>query len=432
MTSEVTTRRVGWKRWRRWLWLPPVLAGIGWAAWHFSHPAPPPPPPTAAVEVADITHVVQAAGIVQARTKVDVGAQVTGQVRTLHVQLGQTVRKGELLVSLDPELARNDVQQAEAGLAQQEAMLESRRIDLAQARREAERQRKLMGGEATSRAEAEKAEADLAKLEADVRGQTAQVGKLRADLGSAKLRLGYTQILAPTDGDVVSIAVQEGQTVNAQQSSPTLLTLAQLDTVTIKAQVAEADVRHIRIDQEASFVTLGDAEQRHRGRVRLIQPIAEKVNNAMFYNVLFDVPNPRRPAVPPAAASAPASVAAAASAPAASAASAAGAPVASAAGTGAKAAVVTSPRTLMLDMSVQVELQIAKVAKALTIPMAALGDKGPDGRYAVQVQAADGKAATRQVRVGIGEAAKVQVLDGLTSGEKVLLAPPAAASGPTP
>ena len=154
MTSEVTTRRVGWKRWRRWLWLLPVLAGIGWAAWHFSHPAPPPPPPTAAVEVADITHVVQAAGIVQARTKVDVGAQVTGQVRTLHVQLGQTVRKGELLVSLDPELARNDVQQAEAGLAQQEAMLESRRIDLAQARREAERQRKLMGGEATSRAEA--------------------------------------------------------------------------------------------------------------------------------------------------------------------------------------------------------------------------------------------------------------------------------------
>lgn len=424
MTSDVVPGRSGWKRWRRWLWLLPVAALAAWAGWHFTHPTPPPPPPTATAELADIRHVVQAAGIIQARTKVDVGAQVTGQVRTLHVQLGQSVRKGDLLVSLDPELARNDVQQAEAGLAQQEAMLESRRTDLAQARREAERQRRLLVGEATARVEAEKAEADLAKLESDVRGQTAQVGKLRADLGSAKLRLGYTQILAPTDGDVVSIAVQEGQTVNAQQSSPTLLTLAQLDTVTVKAQVAEADVRHIRIGQEASFVTLGDAEQRHRGQVRLIQPIAEKVSNAMFYNVLFDVPNPRRAADAPVAAAASGAGSSAASA-------AAPTPVASAAPAAGGKGQSLSPRTLMLDMSVQVELQIAKVAQALTIPMAALGDKGPDGRYAVQVQGGDGKPAPRNIRVGIGEAAKVQVLDGLKPGEKVLLAP-AAASAPAP
>jgi len=379
---------------RRWWWAPALLGVGAWAWLHYGKAAPPPPPPTATAELADVEQLVQAAGVVLAKLKVDVGAQVTGQVRSLHVQLGQSVKKGELLVSLDPELARNDVQQAEASLSQQEATLDSRRIDLAQAQREAERQRKLLAGEATTRAEAEKAIADVARLESELRGLGAAAGKLRADLASAKLRLGYTQILAPTDGDVVSIAVQEGQTVNAQQQSPTLLTLAKLDTVTIKAQVAEADVRHIRVGQEASFVTLGDSEQRHQGLVRLIQPLPEKLSNAVFYNVLFDVPNPRRP--------------------------------------GSNEANGLAPRMLMSDMSVQVNLRVAQASKALTIPMAALGDKAPDGRYTVHLPpGADGKPQPRQVKVGINEAAKVQVLDGLKVGDKVLLAP-AAASGPTP
>ena len=375
------------KRWlpvhgQRWLWAVPVIALAGWAAWDRLRPAPVSAPPTAVVEVAVIEQLVQAAGLVQPRVKVDVGAQVTGQVQSVHVQLGQQVRKGDLLVNLDPQLARNEVQQAEASLAQQEAALEGKRIDLTQARRELERQRRLLAGEATSKGEFDKAESDAAKLEVDVRAQSAQRGKLVADLASARLRLGYTQIAAPTDGDVVSIAVQEGQTVNAQQQTPTLLTLAKLDTVTVKAQVAEADVRHIRVGQEASFVTLGDSEQRHRGQVRLIQPLPEKINNAMFYSVLLDVPNPKR--------------------------------------------------ALMIDMSVLVSLRVAQVGKALAIPMAALGDKGADGRYGVRVLGADGREASRQVRVGISDAAKVQVLEGLKAGERVVIAPGAAASAPPP
>jgi macrolide-specific efflux system membrane fusion protein len=382
MSGELNRQR-WFVRWRRWLIAAVilVLAAVGWRV--FNKPVPPPPPPSALVDLADITQTVQAAGLVQPRHKVDVGAQVTGQVRTVHVQLGQTVKKGDLLVSLDPELARNDVQQSEASLAQQEAALESRKVDLAQARREQERQRKLMAGEATARTELEQAEANVAKLELDLRGQTAVVGKLRADLASAKLRLGYTQIAAPTDGDVVSIAVQEGQTVNAQQQSPTLLTLAKLDTVTIKAQVAEADIGLVRIGQTASFITLGDSEHRHEGKVRLIQPLPDKINNAVFYNVLFDVPNL---AVPPAG------------------------------------------RPLMSDMSVQVKLQVAQAKQVAAIPMSSLGDKAPDGRYTVQVQAADGKTETRPVRVGVTDSSKVQVLEGVKKGEKVLLAPAPAAS----
>lgn len=383
---------------RRWLrrlwWLLPLAVALAWWGWRQLNPPAAPPPATAPVALADIEQVVQAAGVLQPRRRVDVGAQVSGQVRTLHVQPGQTVRRGELLVSLDPELARSEVLQAEAGVAQQQALLEARRIDLAQARRELARQQQLLGGQATARAEAEKAEADAAKLEVDARALSAQLGRLQADLSTARLKLGYTQISAPVDGDVVSLAVQEGQTVNAQQQVPTLLTLAQLDVMTVKAQVAEADVRHVQVGQAASFVTLGDATRRHSGTVRLVQPLPERVNNAVFYSVLFDVPNPR----------------------------------------GAR-----GDRALMSDMSVQVRLSVGRAAQVPAIPMTALGERQADGRWRVQVLADAGPGATPQdrlVRVGLNDAAQVQVLEGLKTGERVLTPPgpaqaAAAASAPS-
>ena len=102
-----------------------LMAGIG--AYLSLRSAPPPPlPPTGEAKTADVVQTVQAAGVLQPKVKVDVGAQVSGQVRRIHVQLGQQVHKGDVLVSLDPELARNDVAQAEAALAQQAALMMSR------------------------------------------------------------------------------------------------------------------------------------------------------------------------------------------------------------------------------------------------------------------------------------------------------------------
>ncbi|MBL8517977.1 MAG: biotin/lipoyl-binding protein, partial [Betaproteobacteria bacterium] len=180
-----------WQRHTRLRWVLLLLLAAGaFAGWRALNPPPPPaPPPSGKVEKADITQLVQAAGVLQAKTKVDVGAQVSGQIQTLHVQLGQQVKKGELLVSLDPELARGDVARAEAALQQQKALVESRQIDLATARREAERQRRLLAGDATAALDAERAEAELGKLEADVRGQSAVMSRLQADLTQAQVRL---------------------------------------------------------------------------------------------------------------------------------------------------------------------------------------------------------------------------------------------------
>ncbi len=368
-----------WKRHTRLRWLLPLLlAGAGFGAWRLLHPPPPPPaPPSAKVEKADITQLVQAAGVLQAKTKVDVGAQVSGQIQTLHVQLGQQVKKGELLVSLDPELARSDVARAEAALLQQRALVEARQIDLAVARREHERQRRLLAGDATAALDAERAEAELGKLEADVRGQSAVMSRLQADLSQAQVRLGYTRITAPMDGTVVSLPVQVGQTVIAVQITPVMLTLADLDTITVRTKVPEADIQSVQVGQTARFSTLAGEGRRYEGRLRVIQPIPERVGNAVFYNVLFEVNN--------------------------------------------------RARQLYSDMTVQVDVETGRASRVPSVPMVALGERDKDGRFRVTVLDAAGKQLPRQVRTGLQDGTRVQVLDGLKEGETVLLAPPSAA-----
>lgn len=369
--------RRAWRSWWVRIGLLSGLAAVGAGAWSALAPRnPPPPPPTGEAAPADITQTVQVAGVLQPRTKVDVGAQVSGQVQKVHVQLGQQVKKGELLVSLDPALVGSDVAQADAAVAQQAALIDSTRANLGQARREAERQRRLLGGEATAAAEAERADTELARLEADLRGQTATLNRLQAELVQRRLRLGYTAITAPIGGTVVNLPVQEGQTVIAIQVTPVMVTLADLDEITVRARVPEADIGQVRPGQKASFVTLAGEAQRHEGRVRVIQPIPERAGNAVFYNVLFEVPN--------------------------------------------------RERRLLSDMTVQVSIETGRANKVLAIPMVALGARGDDGRYAVQVLGRDGKPEPRSIRTGLQDGAKVQVSEGLKAGDKVLLAPPPA------
>lgn len=365
------------KRWRLRLIVIALLAAAGGTWWFTRKPPAPPPPPSGVVALADITQTVQAAGVLQAKTRVDVGAQVSGQIQTIHVQLGQQVRKGELLVSLDPELARSDVAQAEASVAQASAALDSRRIDADAARRELKRQQRLLAGQATSGVDAEKAEVELAKIEADLRGQAATVARLQADLDKKKVNLSYTRITAPMDGTVVNLPVQVGQTLISVQITPVILTLADLDTITVRTKVPEADVQSIKVGQAARFSTLSGEGKRYEGQVRVIQPVPERAGNAVFYNVLFEVDN--------------------------------------------------RDRALFSDMTVQVDIETGAVKQVPAMPIVALGERGKDGRFTVQVLDGANKQTPRQVRIGLQDGARVQVIEGLKAGEKVLLAPP---SGP--
>jgi macrolide-specific efflux system membrane fusion protein len=179
------------------------------------------------------------------------------------------------------------------------------------------------------------------------------------------------------DGVVVSLPVQVGQTVIAIQITPVMLTLADLDTITVRTRVPEADIQSIRTGQMARFSTLSGEARRYEGKVRVIQPIPERAGNAVFYNVLFEVEN--------------------------------------------------RDRRLYSDMTVQVDIETGRVRDVPTVPMVALGERDAEGRYRVVVLDGDSRRSVRQVRTGLQDGTRAQVLEGLQPGEKVLLAPPSAA-----
>ena len=290
---------------------------------------------TVAISYGDIAEKVVSSGVLQPSLKVDVGAQVSGQLQKLHVHLGQSVKKGDLLATIDPSIAKNDLLNLEATLEQLAAQRDAKQTDLEQAERELARQNTMLQSEATAKLDAEQADSTVRKTKADMRALGAQIRQTKIGVDSARTKLGYTQITAPVDGDVVNIATQEGQTVIAVQQVPIILTLAKLDTMTVKAQVSEADVASLRPDQAVYFTTLGQSEERHFGKLRTIQPTPEKINSAIFYSALFDVPN--------------------------------------------------SKRDLWTDMTVQVSFILNEAKHVLLVPVIALGDKDKDGRYFVKV-----------------------------------------------
>jgi macrolide-specific efflux system membrane fusion protein len=340
----------------------------------FSTGRAPEAPPHAEVVVGDVVQLVQAAGVVVPREQLDVGAQVNGQIRAVHVELGQNVKAGQLLVSIDPDTARSEVRVAEASLVEQKAQINVKRTLLQFAKSEVERQRRLLPFGGTTRSAAERAESDAASLEAEVFGLTASLDRYSAEVTKSTLALSRTDIKAPIDGVVVDIVVAQGQTVNASQVTPVLMTLARLDEMTVRTRVAEADIGKVKVGQHASFVTLAGEAQTFEGTVRVIQPVPERSGSASFYNVLFEVPN--------------------------------------------------KARVLLPQMTVLVHIDTGSAARVPTIPVVALAERQPGGRYQVYVLDAANQPRRRLVKIGLFDDSKAQVVEGLRVGERVLLAAP--------
>lgn len=281
-----------------------IAAGLLLKAWLFPAPAAT-RYVTAAVTRGDIEQTVIATGTLEARNLVSVGAQVSGRVVSLKVDLGDTVEQGQLIAEIDSLPQQNALRNAEAGLATLRAQRSARVAALKQAELAFKRQQEMMSADATSRAEYEAAEASLASTRADISALDAQIEQGSIQVDTAKLNLGYTKILAPIDGTVVAVVTKEGQTVNANQSAPTIVKLAELSTLTIKAQISEADVVKVAPNQKVWFTILGEPDRRYYAQLRAVEPAPESIasettsnsasstsSTAIYYNGLFDVPNP--------------------------------------------------------------------------------------------------------------------------------------------
>lgn len=387
-----------------------LLAFIALAAWWFFKPKQIKNEYlTAPATVGDIENTVLATGTLQAQQLVSVGAQVSGQVKKMYVKLGDQVQKGQLIAQIDSVQQENNLKNQEAAIDNLEAQKAVKLASLKQAELDFQRQKTMLAQDATSRAEYDQAEATLSTAKANIASIDAQIKQSRITASTAQENVGYTRITAPIDGTVVAIVTEEGQTVNANQSAPTIVKLAKLDTMTIKAQISEADVMRVAKGQTVYFTTLGDPDTKHYATLRDIEPAPDSISSesnssannssssAVYYNALFDVPN--------------------------------------------------ADGKLRIDMTAQVYIVLQQAKQVLTIPSAALttrlgisqkdgqgthhkkqqnttpiDDKSQGKRGLVYVVDEQGNVSPRRVRIGMDNRITAEVLSGLKEGDNVVIA----------
>ncbi|NHC08409.1 efflux RND transporter periplasmic adaptor subunit [Azonexus fungiphilus] len=243
------------------------------------------------VRKGDIEDLVAATGALQPRDYVDVGAQVSGQLKMIHVEVGQSVKEGDLLAEIDAEQSAARVDASLAQMRSLEAQLEQKRLNLAKAERDLARYRNLLAAEATTLESVQNAETEAANMRAQMAQLRAQIDQLRASTRVEEANLKYTRIYAPMAGTVVSIAAKKGQTLNTNQQAPTLMRVADLSVMNVQTQVSEADVAKLRVGMDAYFTTLGGQGRRWYGKLTKIEPTPTVTNNVVLYNALFEVPN---------------------------------------------------------------------------------------------------------------------------------------------
>ncbi|MCX6034454.1 MAG: efflux RND transporter periplasmic adaptor subunit [Chloroflexi bacterium] len=344
---------------------------------------------TATVEKGDIEANVSAVGVLQPFEYVDVGTQVTGQLKTLHVDIGDQVKEKDLVAEIDPTLFVARVDQIKATLQTLQAQLVDRLAQQRFAEQQNARNKQLFTSDAVSEEALQQSAAQEEQAVAQVAALRAQIQQTQSQLIETEANLRYTKIYAPMTGTVVSCPARQGQTLVANQQAPIIMRIADLSTMTVWAQTSEADVPMISIGMPVYFNTLGQPERRWYGKVRQILPTPEILNNVILYNVLFDVDN--------------------------------------------------SDLALKPQMSAQVYFVLAKAENALQVPVAALqpakqarekaaaGTKKPkeakkaEGRTFTVRVLKDGELEQRTVMVGIQTRLFAQVLSGLSEGETVVV-----------
>ncbi len=327
---------------------------------------------TAAVQRGDLESTVVAAGILQPIKYVDVGAQTSGKLKSLKVQRGDQVAQDQLLAEIDPILADTALTAANATLENMTSQRSVKQAQLVLASAQRTRNDALFADLLLSANDRDVTRAAYDAASAEVGSLSAQMGQASAAIDTAKANLGYTKITAPMAGEVVSISLLEGQTLNANQQAPNILRIADISTVTVWAQVSEADIVRVRPGQEVYFTVLGDA-RRWTGTVRQILPTPELINNVVFYDVLFDIPNPER--------------------------------------------------VLKIQMTAQVFIVLARAKNVLLIPAAVIGSAGEGATLKVQVLKSDGTVEPRTITIGIKSELVAEVKAGLEEKEQVVIRP---------
>ncbi|QHB31517.1 efflux RND transporter periplasmic adaptor subunit [Yersinia canariae] len=331
----------------------------------------------------DIERNVMATGSLKPSLQVNVGAQVNGQLTKLYVKQGDRVTRGQLLAEIDPTLQQNELRKSEAELQSTQAQKQASQALLRQYLLEFRRQQTLAKEGSGVKSALEKAQAQYDSQLAQLHVSEAQIVQSQMALETAKANLGFTRIMAPIDGEVLGIVTKEGQTIVSSQTVPTILVLANVDTMTVHTRISETDILKVKVGQPLWFYVVADPERRYESQMDAIQEASAEslredssgsVNSqqpsAVYYNGIFNIANPAR--------------------------------------------------LLRTSMTAQVFIITAQAKNVLRVPLSALGEQQPDKRYRVLV-IKDKQTSVRWVSVGLRDSQFAEVKEGLEQGEQVLL-----------
>ena len=334
----------------------------------------------------NIAQTVSATGEISAAQLVDVGAQASGQIKKLHVTLGQQVKKGDLIAEIDSTSQLNNLNTNKAKLDTYQAQLVSAEIALRSADKKYQREQALWKEDATSREALEDAQDAFAAAKASVAELKSSIRQTQIAINTAEADLGYTRITAPMDGTVVAIPVEEGQTVNANQTTPTIVQVADLSTMLNKMQIAEGDVNKVKAGMKLTFTTLSQPDNVREATLESIDPglttmsqgsyttSTDTTDSAIYYYARSLVPN--------------------------------------------------EDNVLHIGMTTENTITINQAEKVLAVPKLAVKQRG--GKQYVRVLGENKQPQEKEITTGLSDNMSTEVKSGLSEGENVIISEAAA------
>ncbi|EAH7187034.1 efflux RND transporter periplasmic adaptor subunit [Campylobacter lari] len=333
----------------------------------------------------DITQSIEAIGEVYAKTQVDVGAQVSGQITKLHVKLGDHIDEGDLIAQIDKDKQQNDLDITKAQLESAKANLESKKIALDIATKQYQREQKLYAKKATSLENLENLKNTFYALRANVADLKAQTTQLEISLKNAQKDLAFTTITAPSKGEIINVAVEEGQTVNANQNTPSIVRLADLSEMEIRMQIAEADINKISVGKKVKFSILNEPDKKYEAVISSIDPANTTISDATSNTNLNSSSSASTNAVYYYA----------------------------------RVFVKNDNNFLRIGMSTENEIAIKTENNTLVIPTLAI--KSDTKGYYVEILKANNISVKTPVKLGIKDSLNTQILDGINEGDLVII-----------
>ena len=340
---------------------------------------------TESVTRGNVEKTVVASGSVESVNEVDVGAQASGKITKLYVKLGQEIKKGEMIADIDSTTQINTLNTKKAALVSYQAQLKAKKTAYDVALSSYNRLSKLYTQKATSLDSVNTAKSTLDNAKAEMEAIEANIKQAEIEVNTAETNVGYTKITAPMDGTVISVPVSEGQTVNANQTTPTIVTIADLSQMKIKPEISEGDITKVKAGQEVSFTILSDSQTVYHSVIDSVDPAntttsdssstsslsssSSSTTSAIYYyaNVLIDNPN----------------------------------------------------RTLRIGMTTENNIKIANAKDVLLVSNMAIQKR--DGKSFVNVLNDKNQPEPREVETGVQNDFKTEIKSGLNEGEKVIV-----------